>query len=1178
MSVNVQTKNGLKQIADKTTKNKILNVLGYTPASQEDLINHRGDVDIHISSLEKDKWDNKPETYEELKEKPSISEDETDILYVVDENNNIIAYVDSRGIHTIALEVITQDGKKDIVEFIKESILNLRNDIQESISLDYNDLDNKPIENEENNDALYVTDDSGNIIARFDSNGLNVTNVVINGKKAATLDDILNSGGGSGGEYPSNPIFESVDVTSSLSAENISTNEIDINGVTFIDSLGISTNNITSGYITASGGVTTSLVNATGVDVGDYTSIDGEHVSTKRVSADEISVGGGANKIDKDGFYANEITIKDSDGSDKVLINENGIGTSKSVNAGSVNVGTTKVLNNQIETPTIITDKILSMDDTYLLRKEENKVVVGEYDNSRNVELRGLDRPTWNNEDGVKELAILDDLNNITIENIENLTINKKLNVNSIHSLSDLNIITRIKSNTDDNGLINIGNIIDNVQISSASQPSWYNTSGKIRTLATLDDLASVSSLDIQVVSELPTENISTTTIYLKSTNGSEQNIYEEYIYVNNAWELIGTTKVDLSEYAKKTETSALTTSVNNLGNRIVLLENSSLTQAEKEEILELNRNVSILEDEVNTQISVINNLQSNKADKSELFSKNYNDLTNKPTIPTKVSELDNDSGYLTSATGNTLYLKLSSVKNSKDAEKHLADSDVLNVGGLNTYLSDMQYATKQDITNLVNSAPETLDTLGELATAFNENKEVVEALDNAISNKADKTELPTKTSQLTNDSGFITLDDIPTSGGEFPKEPEFDNVTINENGNIIFKNHDQGIIFEQCDAEPVIYLDSGDDSVVIGASTKIQGSLNVGTGVIIRNPEEPYEETHLQDFGLSSAYSGSPEDGSTNLSIGYFELNTDFANSFIHLVPEEWRASFQFGDKLIELNNSGITHSSDGENFYTLTLPNKSGTLATLDDISSGGGGSTELPKEPEFKSVTVTNTTDEPFVKVVSNDDDTIYTRLSPSYIDSYYGDTNVYMSAEEVGLFMYGPRLSSEYRGNYISLSFDDQNEPSAFLATGSLELEDPISQSHIYLYAEEARTEFKFQDDYIQLDSDGIHLTHFEDQGTFVDINRECIYLERYGSYIDISPEANAITIHDDNTGNNISIGPDHINHNKNDVNYTLSFPEKSGTLATTDDVSEDKINKLIAAYMSANYENGNTGAY
>lgn len=41
-------------------------------------------------------------------------------------------------------------------------------------------------------------------------------------------------------------------------------------------------------------------------------------------------------------------------------------------------------------------------------------------------------------------------------------------------------------------------------------------------------------------------------------------------------------------------------------------------------------------------------------------------------------------------------------------------------------------------IANLVNSAPETLDTLGELATAMEENESVVNALNQAIANKAD--------------------------------------------------------------------------------------------------------------------------------------------------------------------------------------------------------------------------------------------------------------------------------------------------------------------------------------------------------------------------------------------------------------------------------------------------------
>lgn len=45
-------------------------------------------------------------------------------------------------------------------------------------------------------------------------------------------------------------------------------------------------------------------------------------------------------------------------------------------------------------------------------------------------------------------------------------------------------------------------------------------------------------------------------------------------------------------------------------------------------------------------------------------------------------------------------------------------------------------------IANLVNSAPGTLDTLGELATALQQNQTVVQALDAAITNKLDASKI----------------------------------------------------------------------------------------------------------------------------------------------------------------------------------------------------------------------------------------------------------------------------------------------------------------------------------------------------------------------------------------------------------------------------------------------------
>ena len=69
--------------------------------------------------------------------------------------------------------------------------------------------------------------------------------------------------------------------------------------------------------------------------------------------------------------------------------------------------------------------------------------------------------------------------------------------------------------------------------------------------------ISNIVTFDIQVVATLPTENISTHTIYLVPHDGEAPEVYTEYIYVNSAWETIGTTQVDLSNYYNKTEADA---------------------------------------------------------------------------------------------------------------------------------------------------------------------------------------------------------------------------------------------------------------------------------------------------------------------------------------------------------------------------------------------------------------------------------------------------------------------------------------------------------------------------------------------------------------------------------------------------------------------------------------------
>ena len=63
--------------------------------------------------------------------------------------------------------------------------------------------------------------------------------------------------------------------------------------------------------------------------------------------------------------------------------------------------------------------------------------------------------------------------------------------------------------------------------------------------------IAGVAQMHFETAQTKPTTNIKTDTIYLiPKTNSETNNIYEEWIYVNNSWELIGSTAIDLSNYA----------------------------------------------------------------------------------------------------------------------------------------------------------------------------------------------------------------------------------------------------------------------------------------------------------------------------------------------------------------------------------------------------------------------------------------------------------------------------------------------------------------------------------------------------------------------------------------------------------------------------------------------------
>lgn len=126
------------------------------------------------------------------------------------------------------------------------------------------------------------------------------------------------------------------------------------------------------------------------------------------------------------------------------------------------------------------------------------------------------------------------DYTDIEKEKLSGIATGAQVNVIESISVNGINVAPTAEKNV-------------NLQVLVASDLLNYYTSVQID-----QKLSAIPKFSIQVVEELPTEDISSTTVYLVSSGSESQNLYTEYIYVNEVWEKLGTQKVDLSDYLTK--------------------------------------------------------------------------------------------------------------------------------------------------------------------------------------------------------------------------------------------------------------------------------------------------------------------------------------------------------------------------------------------------------------------------------------------------------------------------------------------------------------------------------------------------------------------------------------------------------------------------------------------------
>ena len=175
---------------------------------------------------------------------------------------------------------------------------------------------------------------------------------------------------------------------------------------------------------------------------------------------------------------------------------------------------------------------------------------------------------------------------------------NNKADISDIPTkLSQLNNDTEYIKNTVDN-LIN-----------------YYNKSEIYTKQEVANLIGKINHLDSVIVTVLPSENISTTTIYLIQESAG---VYSQHMYISGAWADLGSTNISLDNVYTKTEADskfALKTSIPTVPTKVSELTNDSGYLTKHQDLTEY-------------------------AKKSDIKT-----LSN---IPTKVSQLTNDSGYIT--------------------------------------------------------------------------------------------------------------------------------------------------------------------------------------------------------------------------------------------------------------------------------------------------------------------------------------------------------------------------------------------------------------------------------------------------------------------------------------------------------------------------------------------------
>ena len=207
----------------------------------------------------------------------------------------------------------------------------------------------------------------------------------------------------------------------------------------------------------------------------------------------------------------------------------------------------------------------------------------------------------------------------------------------------------------------------------------------------------------------------------------------------------------------------------------------------------------------------------------SENLGISYNDLTDLPDIPEKLSDLTNDLNFVSeSVIDNKDAVILNSAKSYTDnSVSGLASESYVDTGDTNTLSEAKDYTDEKiseiDIPTKLSDLTNDLNVISESAI----NQKDTNTLNSAksyVDTEIGDLDIPTKTSDLTNDSGFITSADVPTktsdltndsgyiTSADIPTIPSKTSDLTNDSGFITSSYHDSTKL-DKSDSASVVYI-----------------------------------------------------------------------------------------------------------------------------------------------------------------------------------------------------------------------------------------------------------------------------------------------------------------------------------------------------------------------------------